>query len=344
VPANRLALPLWLWSDEMAFFDAALDDAAIASARTRLREQRRSVLDGSPLGRLELIAHEEMLPAEHPHRKALLLPESVDRVERADIVAFHDRWLTPGHATLVVVGDVVADDAFALVERYFGSIPGSPAPRAAPPPPVRLKGETRVDVAANVPRASVSVRWPTPRDLTSDDARLDLVARLLAGWRTAWLYWKLVDQQKIATSLRCRERSADVASIFEITADAAPGHTPAEVLAAIDAALDEARTATPTQTQIDHASYELVAGRLAQAESASTRAGDFAKFATLVGTPDYLAHDLERYDRVSDADIRATIARWLPADRRVVLLVTPAADAASGGERRARTFVPAVTP
>jgi hypothetical protein len=34
-----------------------------------------------------------------------------------------------------------------------------------------LAGEAQVDVAAAVPTANVSIRWLTPRDLTTDDAR-----------------------------------------------------------------------------------------------------------------------------------------------------------------------------
>ena len=46
VRSGRLTLPPWLWSDQMAYFDAALDDAGLVMPRSKLREQRRVALEG----------------------------------------------------------------------------------------------------------------------------------------------------------------------------------------------------------------------------------------------------------------------------------------------------------
>ncbi|HEX7060570.1 MAG TPA: pitrilysin family protein [Woeseiaceae bacterium] len=46
--------------------------------------------------------------------------ESVKAMTRADLVAFHDTWLRPNNATLVVVGDTTLAGIEPLLERYFG--------------------------------------------------------------------------------------------------------------------------------------------------------------------------------------------------------------------------------
>src|ERR1019366_2819737 len=152
---------------------------------------------------------------------------------RAGVVAFHDAFITPPHATLVIVGDVVAADASAMVDHYFASIPRGSGGQSPPPPaPVSPSGETQVDVAANVPRAQLSIRWATPALLTSEDARLDVVARVLAGSRTAWLFWKLVDEKKVAVSVTARQRSEALGSQFDVRIEGAKGKTPRPLLAA----------------------------------------------------------------------------------------------------------------
>jgi len=47
-------------------------------------------------------------------------PDSLPRITRADLQAFHQRWYVPNNCLLAVVGDVTADEAFAAVNRAFG--------------------------------------------------------------------------------------------------------------------------------------------------------------------------------------------------------------------------------
>ena len=49
--------------------------------------------------------------------------------------AFHDTWYVPNNAILVIVGDVVPDEAMALVKSHFGGIPAKNIPER---PAVRL--------------------------------------------------------------------------------------------------------------------------------------------------------------------------------------------------------------
>ena len=62
-------------------------------------------------------------------------PESVRALTRDDLVAFHAAHFVPNNATLVVVGDVTAKEAFDLAERHLGSwerrdLPAEPAATA----------------------------------------------------------------------------------------------------------------------------------------------------------------------------------------------------------------------
>jgi zinc protease len=344
VPASSVALPLWLWSDQMGFFAPALTDERVAAEKAKLREMRRVGLEGAPMARLDVFANEELFPPGHPNRAWMATPQSIDRIDRAAVRAFRNRWIVPARATLVIVGDVKASEAFGLVERYFGTLPGAAAAREPPPAAPPLTGEVQLDVAANVPTASVSIRWLTPRDLTTDDARLDVVAHLLSGRQTAWIYWKLVDEQKIATKVSAYQSSSQYASEFDLSVVGASGRTPAELLAAVDSAMDAARTRVPHQREINGAVYEMCVDKSFWLEGMAYRAQRYAAFSMLVGTPSYIDHNFDRYRGITPEIVHETIARWLPPDKRVVFLVTPKPDAAPGGELTGRRSVPAVSP
>jgi zinc protease len=341
LPSNQLALPLWLWSDQMGFFADALDDAQLTRKRSQLREQRHGAEEGSPTGRLDLFADEELFPPEHPYHRSFLRAADIEHVDRAAVLAFHDRWITPPHATLVVVGDVASGEALALVERYFGSIPRGNEEHLQRPGQVVLPGDIRLTVAANTPRAEISVRWVTPRLLTTEDGRLDVLAHCLSGTRTAWLLWKLVDQRKVAAKVSARQRSRDLASEFEVRVEGAPGHSAAELLAAFDAAMDEIRARPATGDEIGYAAYEYLIDRPTAFERPAFRAAEYSKYTALVGDPGYFRHDFERYEGITPEILRSTIDTWLPRDRRVVMLVTPTPSAPPGGEVIGRTVIAA---
>lgn len=346
VPASHLALPLWAWSDQMGFFDRALDETVLSSERANLFALRQTEVEGKPLGRLDAIADYDLYPAAHPYRTMTVTPEQVAHVERADVIAFHDAWITPEHATLSIVGDVDPAEAFALVERYFASIPQGthPSDRLRWSPPPRLAGETVLDVAANIPRASVSVRWPTAPIFTLDDAQLDVVERLLTGQRTRWLFWKLVDEEKIATDVRAHQTSNIAGSEFAVTVDGAPGKTPADLLTALDAALDDVRKREPSLEEQSGAVYESVIGRVTGFEGAPARAWDFARWSVYIGTPDGFVLDVSRFATIAPPVLHDAVVKWLPADRRVVLRVTPTPSAPPGGVLTAKHTTPARSP
>ncbi|HUL71407.1 MAG TPA: pitrilysin family protein [Gemmatimonadales bacterium] len=69
-------------------------------------------------------------------------PESVAKITREDLQAFHDARFRPSGALLVLAGDVTLADATKLATQAFGSWTGKPTVvPPAPAPPARLKTE-----------------------------------------------------------------------------------------------------------------------------------------------------------------------------------------------------------
>jgi zinc protease len=67
-------------------------------------------------------------------------PESVEKITRDDLVAFHHAYFAPNNAILAIVGDIVPKDAFTAAEKIFGDWARKEIPPASiiePPPPTR---------------------------------------------------------------------------------------------------------------------------------------------------------------------------------------------------------------
>lgn len=63
--------------------------------------------------------------------------ETLARITRADLQAYHRRYFVPNNMILAIVGDVTSEEAFSTAQRVFGSWPRGEVPAATPmaPPP-----------------------------------------------------------------------------------------------------------------------------------------------------------------------------------------------------------------
>jgi zinc protease len=221
------------------------------------------------------------------------------------------------------------------VRKYFGSIPAGAA--VAPVPvvaPVTLTGETRLAMAARVDAPVVEMAWPTPPAEAPDDAALDLVAALLAGNRTSLLYSKLGDDMHIARDVHAHQASMAYGSEFTIRVTAAAGHTADEVIAAIDDVLRRLQAQTPTTFLIDGARASYLMNPLYGLQRFEELANRYAECEFYRRKQPCMASWLARYSSVAREELSQVAGRWLPLDRRVVLIATPTEGAPIGGELR----------
>src|SRR5260370_3132366 len=139
-----------------------------------------------------------------------------------DVRQFFRTYYTPNNATLAIAGDITAQDARQLVQRYFGDIPRGPAVTRTPPPPV--PGAVRAVLEDRVQLPRVYDAWHTVKAFSPDDATLDVLANVLAGGRSSRLYRRLVYELQIATDVVAFQDGSRIDGKFQVDATARPGH------------------------------------------------------------------------------------------------------------------------
>src|ERR671910_3539405 len=81
----------------------------------------------------------------HPYRHPTIgWVEDLRSMSRDDLFGHYRQFYIPNNATLVVVGDVDAEDVFRAVERQFGGIPAGPEPPRSLVVEPEQTGERRV--------------------------------------------------------------------------------------------------------------------------------------------------------------------------------------------------------
>ena len=104
-----------------------------------------------------------LYPDNHPYgRPSKGTVESVSRIERKNLVAFHEARFAPSVTTVVIVGDVDRERAVAAGERVFGSWRKSPPPELSLSPPPRDRSrEQRVIPMMNKVQADIAYGFTT---------------------------------------------------------------------------------------------------------------------------------------------------------------------------------------
>lgn len=332
VPANQLELALWLESDRMAYLLSHADEKTFKSQRDVVKNERRQNYENAPYGMVIAFVRAEVYPKEHPyHLLTIGSPEDLDAATFEDVKAFFRTNYVPNNATIVISGDFERAKASALVEKWFGPIPrGKDVPRRRAAP-VKLAGETRIEVDAGVELPRAYITWPTPAFFAQGDAELDLVSHVLTGGKTSRLYKRLVYDLQIAQNVSASQQSAELGSVFEITATARSGHTAEELLKVIDEELAKLRSGGVTDAELSRARTSIVADTMFDLERSSSRANRLNSYAHYVGDPNYLAKDIARTTTASTTGVAEAARTWLKEKERVVTLVTPKKEAPVAG-------------
>src|SRR5438552_3834148 len=270
---------------------------------------------------------QRLYPPDHPyHWPVIGSMADLSAATLDDVRGFFRTYYTPNNATLAIAGDITPRATRQLVERYFGDIPRGPAVTRPTPPAVQLGADVYATIEDRVQVPRVYDAWHTVKAFADGDATLDVLANVLAGGRSSRLYQRLVYELQIATDVVAFQDGGRIDGKFELWATARPGHDLTELERVIDEEIGKIAQAGPTPREVERAQNSFEAQFLSRME----RVGGFGGKADqlnfynyFVGTPDYFEKDLDRYRKVTAADVQQAARHYLVDAHRVVLSVVP---------------------
>ena len=334
LPANALELALFLESDRMGYLVDTMPPAQIDSQRDVVKNERRQRVENQPYGMAALEIDTLLWPKGHPYSWPTIgYMEDLSAASHEDVLDFYRKYYAPNNASLVVAGDIDLDRARALVTKWFAELPRGAEVEPIAPPPAVLTEVKRKTITDRVSLPRLYLGWLTPRTYAPGDAALDVVSMVLASGKNSRLYKRLVYDTQMAQDVYAVQQSGALGSSFVVVATARRGHTAGELRQAIDEEIDRLRREPPEAREVERAINGIEASFYRRMQ----RVGGFGGKADLMnayymaaGNPDFFAEDLARYRALTATDVQAAIARWLPSDRRVELVVEPAAKPGAG--------------
>lgn len=107
--------------------------------------------------------------------------ESIGKITRADLQAYHKAWFVPNNMVLAIVGDITRDEAMAAAERVFGKWPRAELPALTlPEPPPQTRRVVVVDMPEAVQTEVRVGQLGIPRK-HADYLPMDIAIRILGG-------------------------------------------------------------------------------------------------------------------------------------------------------------------
>lgn len=323
---DRLELAMQLEADRMA--NLVIGDELFAREIQVVMEERRLRTDDRP----QSVLYERLMATAyqtHPYRRPIIgWMDDLEHMTAQDARDWYARWYAPNNATLVVAGDVKADEVIALARRYFGALPPRPLPQRRPQTEPAQLGEKRivVKVPAQLPYLVMAWHAPTLKDWKNDTApyALQILAGVLSGNDSARLRKSLVKERQIAVNVSAGyDAVARGPGMFMIDATPAPGKTVAALEEAIRNELGQIQRAGISEAELARVKAQVIAADVYQRDSLFYQAMQLGEYAIAGLPPEALARRVEKLRAVTAEEVQAAAREWLQDDRLSVAELDP---------------------
>jgi zinc protease len=317
-------------SDRMT--NLLLDESVIAPERDVVLEERRMRVETDPSAQLSE-AMAAALFVHHPYGIPIIgWMHEIEGLNRQHALDYYNRFYTPENAILVVAGDVTADEVRRLSEETYGQVPARGAPpvrfRPREPEPVAARHITVADAKVEQPTLQRLYLVPSCCDADGRDCyALELLAEVIGGGPTSYLYRTLVLEQGIAVNAGAWYMSSAMEETrFSVYAVPAQGVTLEALEEAVDAALRTISAHALGGDAIERAKTRLVAETIYSTDSQSSLARIYGSALAIGETLDDVRRWPGEIEAVMKDDLASVAARFLIPRRSVTGYLQKPAD------------------
>ena len=332
-PRSTLELIFDLEADRIR--DLSFDPKMIESERGVVASERRTSVDANNFGILFEQLNATAFTA-HPYQWPVVgWMSDIEGWKLEDLQRHFRMGYSPSNATLVVVGDVTAEEIIRLAEKYL-----EPIPSHDPPPPVTTKepeqqGERRLAVRKFAQLPILMVGYHVPQSNTADFYALDLLETILLTGQSSRLYQRLVDKGQLAISVSGGAGFAFDPTLFTITVQPKVGVDPAAVEKAMYEELDRVAGEGVTVQELAKAKNVALATFYRQMKTISGRANTLGSYEIFLGDYHKLFSAADEYNKVTREAVQQVAHRYFTDRNRTVATLLPEKQQAAqeGGPR-----------
>ncbi len=249
------------------------------------------------------------------------LKESLERMDRAALLAHYRRHYVPGGMVLAVSGKVKTAEVVARAERLFGALPAAspPAPNAAPPPAPAV---ARSVVTVPGAQAQILMGGPAPSLTEPDLAAMKVVSTVLGGGLASRFFSELRDKQGLAYTTAAREPMLVGPGYFLALLGTAPANKE-KAEAALREQLERIQRQAVSDEEL-RVAKAYVLGSLAMDRRTNARQAWYLASLEVAGVGhEFLDRYVAQVRAVTAADVQRAAQRYLATVRTVIAEPAP---------------------
>ncbi len=261
--------------------------------------------DGKPYGR-PIIGYEETVKA----------------IKREDIRQYFTTHYEPENMVVVIVGDFDEGRAKAFLRKSL-RMKGD---RVAPP---REKGgalartdQTERITERELRESRLAFAFPIPPITHEDIPALDVLGTILGDGESSRLQAELKNKKGIVTNIGTAFFSPKEEGLLVVTAHF-KGADYRSIVKAVEDQLARLRKTGPGEWELLKAKNIIEASYIYGAETAQGRARQIGNFLTLTGNPDFTEQYLKAIDRVTAADVKRVLEKYVSGKEKCLAALLP---------------------
>ncbi len=328
---SKLPLSFKLEADRMA--NLQITDEEFAKEIKVVMEERRWRTEDKPQSKVNEQFQATAFRA-HPYGRPVVgFMNDLENMTAEDAREWYRNWYVPNNATVVVVGDVKAQEVLKLAKQYFGKLKPRKLPERKPQTEPPQIGERRVVVKApgKLPYLAMGFHAPTLQDAPKTPEQewepyaLDVLAGVLSGNDSSRLNQKLVRETSLAVDVGAGYDSTSRGreSLFELVGTPSEGKTVAELEAALFAEIEKIKTGGVTQKELDRVKAAVIAADVYQRDSMFYQGMQIGQLETMNYSWRLLKEYPEKLKAVTSEQIQAVAKKYLVKDNMTVAILDP---------------------
>ncbi len=292
-------------------------------------EERRWRTDDKPQSMVNE-AFQGALYRAHPYGRPVIgFMNDLENMTFEDAREWYNDWYAPNNATLVVVGDVNAQEVYKLAQQYFGKLKPKVLPVRKPQLEPAQIGERRVVVKAPAKQAYLLMGYHVPalKDATTDwePYALEVLAGVLSGNPAARLNQKLVRETQLAVDVSAGYDllSRGRLSLFALDGTPSEGKTVAELEAALLQQIEKIKTSGVTVEELDRVKAGVIAADVYQRDSMFYQAMQIGTVETIGFSWKILDDYPNKLRAITPEQVQAVAKKYLLQDNLTIATLDP---------------------
>ena len=238
-----------------------------------VKEERRWRVDNKPKSKLWEQFNATAFMTSPQRIPTIGWRSDLDELTVDDAEAWYRMWYAPNNATLVVVGDVQAEQVFRLAEKYFGPL----EPSKIEPPKTRSEiaqeGERRMELYGQTATPYLVMGYKVPSlktDLSNrkDAFALDVLGALLDGGNSARISRNILRGKELAVEAGASyDAFSRLDELFVLAGTPSKGVTPEQLKQALIDELEDLKKNPVPQQELDRVKAQVIASKVFDQDS-----------------------------------------------------------------------------